>query len=335
MSQETSPVQAKKIEHLICLNSSQIEQLALSMGDIVDLLDAMFRQRATTRMVNPPKIFEHRSDTRLYSSMVSFAPSLGFASCKWQSGDADNPARGLPLIQGLLLLSEDETGQPVALMDAKWITGERTAAASALLAHHQARRGADTLSILGCGLQARKHLEALTDAVPSLERCYVYDIIAERADAYVAEMSAQYALEIVSVASARECVEPGDIVISGAPIVAHPKPVIEPDWIKPGCLGISIDYDASWRPETVASMDLVLSDDRGQLLDEQGKGHFEGVARIDADISEMLHAGKGLRTNDEQRILGYNLGIALEDLAVACELYRRALEQGVGTPVAM
>jgi ornithine cyclodeaminase/alanine dehydrogenase-like protein (mu-crystallin family) len=326
---------ADKIEHLICLNSTQIEQLELSMADVVELLDTMFRQRAVTRMVNPPKIFEHRSDTRLYSSMVSFAPSMGFASCKWQSGDADNPSRGLPLIQGLLLLTEDETGQPVALMDAKWITGERTAAASALLARHQARDGAQTLSILGCGLQARKHLLAMTQAVPTLQRCVVYDIIGERAAKYVAEMSEHYELEIVATSSPKECVVEGDIVVSGAPIVAHPEPVIEPDWVKPGCLGISIDYDASWRPDTVASMDLVLSDDRAQLKDEQNKGHFKGVDRLDADLSEMLHTGQALRSNNEQRILGYNLGIALEDLAVACELYRRALAQNVGTLVAM
>jgi ornithine cyclodeaminase/alanine dehydrogenase len=335
MIQQTAVQPAEKVKHLICLNSEQIEQLELSMAEVVELLDAMFRQRATTRMVNPPKIFEHRSDSRLYSSMVSFAPSMGFASCKWQSGDADNPSRGLPLIQGLLLLTEDETGQPVALMDAKWITGERTAAASALLARHQARSDARTLSILGCGLQARKHLQALTQAVPTLRRCFVYDIIAERAQAFVTEMRQHYELEIVACSSARDCVVEGDVVVSGAPIVQHPKPVIDPDWIKPGCLGISIDYDASWCPETVASMDLVLSDDRGQLRDEQNKGHFKGVDRIDADLSEMLHAGTALRSNDEQRILGYNLGISLEDLAVASELYRRAVARNIGTLVEM
>ena len=82
-------------------------------------------------------------------------------------------------------------------------------------------------------------------------------------------------------------------------------------------------------------MDLVLSDDRSQLRDEQNKGHFKGVDRIDADLSEMLHAGTALRSNDEQRILGYNLGISLEDLAVASELYCRAVAQNIGTLVEM
>ena len=327
--------QATKIDHLVCLNAEQLNELELSMLDIVDLLESMFRARATTLMVNPPKIFEHRTQTRLYSSMVSFSPSIGYASCKWQSGDADNPARGLPLIQGLLLLTEDVTGQPVALMDAKWITGERTAAASALLARTQARPGAEVLSILGCGLQARKHIEALTAVVPTLNRCVVYDTIAQRAEQYVQEMSARYALKFVVMPDPRSCVVEGDIVVSGAPIVEHPEPVITPDWIKPGCLGISIDYDASWCPETVAAMDLVLTDDRDQLADEQGKGHFKGVDRIDADLSEMLHANQGVRTSPEQRILGYNLGIALEDLAVAAELYKRAVARGVGTKLAI
>ena len=327
--------QAKKIEHIVCLNGDDLDKLDLSMRDIVDLLSDMFIARATQQMVNPPKIFEHRSNTRLYSSMVSFAPSLGFASCKWQSGDADNPKRGLPLIQGLLLLSEDETGQPVALMDAKWITGERTAAASALLARHQARENAQTLGIIGCGLQARKHLQSITEAVPSLRQCLLYDIIEAKTAAFVEEMSGQYDIELIAARSARDVVAPADIIISGAPIVANPQPVIAPDWVKPGALGISIDYDASWQPATVASMDIVLSDDRGQLLDEKNKGHFEGVDRIDADICQMLTEDLGLRRNEQQKILGYNLGIALEDLAVSAELYKRALAKNDGVRVAM
>ncbi len=326
-------VSSPKIDNIICLNSSDLDSLRLGMSEIVDLLDQMFRQRANEWMVNPPKIFEHRSDTRLYSSMVSFAPSIGYASCKWQSGDADNPARGLPLIQGLLLLTEDQTGQPVAMMDSKWITGERTAAASALLAREQARKGASTLSILGCGLQARKHLEAMTTTLTTLERCVVYDIIPERAKAFKAEKQDNTALEIVVASSAKSCVTEGDIVVSGAPIVEHPKPVIEPAWVKPGCLGISIDYDASWCPQTVAAMDLVLTDDRGQLRDEQRKGHFEGVDQIHADLSELLVSNRARRSDDSQRILGYNLGIALEDLAVAAELYQRAVAGRIGTRV--
>jgi ornithine cyclodeaminase/alanine dehydrogenase len=99
----------------------------------------MFRLKAKGGIVLPPKIFSHRDGPRFYSSMVSSAPSLGYAGCKWQSGDPQNPARGLSYIHSLIIISEDATGQPVAIMDSKWLTANRTAAASAVAAKHLAR----------------------------------------------------------------------------------------------------------------------------------------------------------------------------------------------------
>ena len=90
---DSSPVD--RIDQVLCLSRRDLDSLGLEMIEIVDLLEEMFRRRASTGMVNPPKIFEHRSDSRFFSSMVAFAPAMGFASCKWQSGDADNPGRGL------------------------------------------------------------------------------------------------------------------------------------------------------------------------------------------------------------------------------------------------
>ena len=144
------------------------------MAEIVRILEEMFLLKAAGGTVLPPKIFFHRNGPRFYSSMVSSAPALGYAGCKWQSGDPDNPARGLAYIQGLFILSEDATGQPVAIMDSKWVTGNRTAAASAVAAKHLARKGARTMAILGCGLQGRKNLEALKAVLPDLARCQAY-----------------------------------------------------------------------------------------------------------------------------------------------------------------
>ena len=112
-----------KTEPILYLSSRDLEDLGLSMVEIVRILEEMFLLKAAGGTVLPPKIFFHRNGPRFYSSMVSSAPALGYAGCKWQSGDPDNPARGLGYIQGLFILSEDATGQPVAIMDSKWVTG--------------------------------------------------------------------------------------------------------------------------------------------------------------------------------------------------------------------
>ena len=325
----------RQSDDFLFLNAKQMASLGLSMLDIVDLLEHMFRRKAGGETQMPPKIFEHRSPIRFYSSMVSVAPYLGYAGCKWQSGNQDNLLSGLPSILGLFILVNDATGEPVAVMDSTWITAERTAAASILVTRYQANANVKTLGMIGCGVQGRKQLEGILKEVPTIIRCFAFDSELEVAKRYSREMSDKYKIDVIAVATPEKAVREADIVITGGVIRKDATPVIKPDWIKAGCLGISIDYDASWCPETVRNMDLVITDDKIQLLDEQSKGHFAGVEQIDAEIADLVCHRKGIRTTTEQRILTYNLGIALEDLVTAVELYKRAIRLDVGTRISM
>src|SRR5205807_3632658 len=210
------------------LSGTDLDALDLSMAEIVPILEDMFRHKAAGRTMMPPKIFFHRRGPQFYSAMASASAALGYAGCKWQSGDPNNPARGLPYIQGLYILNEDATGQPVAVMDAKWITAHRTAAASALAAKYLARRDAHVLAILGCGLQGRRNLEALTSTLPGLARCQAYDIDARREDAYVAEMRGRFGIEVVGARSAEAATRDADIVITAGSIDGVLRALISP-----------------------------------------------------------------------------------------------------------
>ena len=321
-----------KAEPILYLSNRDLEELGLSLGEIVPILEEMFRRKASGDTVQPPKIFFHRGGPRFYSSMVSSAPGLGYAGCKWQSGDPENPARGLSYIQGMFILSEDATGQPVAIMDSKWVTGNRTAAASAVAAKHLARRDARTIAILGCGLQGRKNLEALKAVLPSLARCQAYDVVAEREAAFVHETHDRWGVSVVGAGSAEGAVRGADIVITAGPIEDHRRATLVPEWLAAGSLTIALDYDSYVTDAAIAAADLVLTDDRGQIEDvRQREGKFTGVRRIDAELADLLSTGRGRRTHEEQRILVFNLGIALEDLATGVEILNRARKKKAGT----
>lgn len=321
-----------KAESILYLSSRDLDDIGLSMAEIVSILEEMFRLKAEGGTVLPPKIFFHRNGPRFYSSMVSSAPALGYAGCKWQSGDPDNPARGLAYIQGLFIMSEDTTGQPVAIMDSKWVTGNRTAAASALAAKHLARKGAKTIAILGCGLQGRKNIEALKAVLPGLVRCQAYDVMPDREAAFVKEMDGRWGLSVESKGSAEAAVRGADVVITAGPIEDLRRATLEADWLAPGSLTVTLDYDSYVTDETIAAADLVLTDDRGQIEDARlHEGKFGGVTRIDAELGELVSTGKGQRTSDDQRILVFNLGIALEDLATGIEILKRARQKKIGT----
>ncbi len=318
---------------ILYLGAKDLDGLGLGMPEIVNILEDVFRHKAAGNTVNPPKIFFHFDQDRLYSAMASSCPPLGHAGCKWQSGDPANASRGMPYIQGLYILNEHATGQMVAVMNSEWITGRRTAAASALVARHQARAGSTELAILGCGLQGRMHLEIIAHEVPSLELCRVYDLVPERQAAYVEEFDGRFGgVRVVGAESAEAACRGADVIIPGGPITKQRNATIVSDWIKPGALIVTIDYDSYVTDECIAAMDIVMTDDRGQIEDAGvHEGKFTGVTRIDADNAELIVHGTGKRQNDDQRILAFNLGIALEDVATATEIYKRARATGAGT----
>ena len=318
---------------ILYLNGAHLDSLGLEPSRVVDLLEDVFRHKARGEAEMPPKLFFQLEGDRFYSAMAGCCPPLGFAGSKWQSGDPANPARGLPYVQGLYVLNEHDTGRMVAVMDAKWITGLRTAAASALVARYQARAGAAELALLGCGVQGRAHLEALAAEVPSLQRCRAFDVVPERQATFVAELDGRHGgVRVIGAADAESAVRGADIVIPGGPITIERRATIEPDWIAAGALVVTIDYDSYVTDDCIAAMDLVLTDDRSQIEEERRTaGRFLGVRRIDAELADLIATGEGRRRSDTQRILAFNLGIALEDVATAAEAYRRALERGVGT----
>ena len=314
------------------LNSDHLDMLNLDMPQIVDILEASFRHKAAGHTSMPPKIFFHQDNDRFYSAMTSSCRPLAFAGCKWQSGDPANPLRGLPYIQGLYILNDDETGEMVAVMDARWITGKRTAAASALVARFQAREGSEELAILGCGVQGRAHLEVLAAELPYLKICRVYDIAEQVQRNFIEEFDGRFNdIHVAGCSSAEQAVSGADVVVTGGPITSVRRPTIAPGWVASGALVITIDYDSYVTDECIAAMDIVLTDDREQIEDARShEGKFTGVTRLDTDIEALVAEGRGARQDPAQRIMAFNLGIALEDLATAVEIYRRAQEKRIG-----
>ena len=157
-----------------------------------------------------------------------------------------------------------------------------------------------------------------------------FDVIGE--DAYVEEMDQRIGgIEVIGCDSAASAVRGADIVIPGGPIEEERNATITSDWIKPGALIVTIDYDSYVTDECIDAMDIVLTDDYSQIEDARKNEHkFLGVNRIDADNAELIASGKARRSNDSERIMAFNLGIALEDLATAAEILKLARSKNVG-----
>lgn len=318
------------VQETLYLSRADVERVALDMPTIIRLLEEAFREKGEGRVEMPPKPGVHTQPDAFIHAMPAYIPAQRSAGIKWVSGYPANQARGLPYISGLLILNDVETGIPYAVMDCTWITAYRTGAATALAARYLARPESETVGILACGVQGRTNLEALAALFP-LKRVYAYDIAPEVQRRYAEEMGARLGLEIVGVREPRQAVVDCDLVVTSGPILKHPQPTIERDWLKPGAFGSAVDFDSYWTLEAINQVEKLSTDDHAQFEYYRGAGYFQKVRKPYADLGEIVAGIKRGRETANERALAINLGLALDDMAVAPEIYRRAFAKGIGT----
>ena len=317
-------------QQLLYLSRKDVEAVSLDMPTIIRSLEEAFHEKGSGRVEMPPKPGIHTRPDAFIHAMPAYIPSLRSAGLKWVSGYPANQARGLPYITGLLILNDDETGMPYAVMDCTWITAYRTGAASALSAKYLARPDSRAVGILACGVQGRTNLEALA-VLFHIERVYAYDIDAETQKLYVGEMSVKLGLEVIGVDDPKKAVVQSDLVVTSGPILKHPTPTIQKDWLKPGAFASAVDFDSYWSGEALAQMDKISTDDHAQFQYYRTAGYFQNTPDPYADLGELAAGVKPGREREDERTLAINLGLALDDMAVAPKIYRRAREMGLGT----
>ncbi|GMV06215.1 MAG: ornithine cyclodeaminase [Gemmatimonadota bacterium] len=311
------------------LSRRDVESLALPMADVIDAVEGALREKGNGTAEMPPKPGVHPLPDAFIHAMPAYLKEQRAAGLKWVSGFPENAKRGLPYIAGLFVLNDVETGLPLAVMDCTWITGARTGAATAVAAKHLARPDARTAGILACGVQGRTNLEALS-CVFRLERVHCYDIHAERARAYAAEMHERLGLDVRPVATAEQAVREMDLVVTSGPILKHPTPAIPSGWLAPGAFASPVDFDSYWTPEALEEVDLLGTDDTAQMEYYRTVGYFARTPAPYADLGEIVTGRKPGRTSEGQRTMSMNLGLAIEDVATARILYARALASGIG-----
>lgn len=328
---------------------TSVDYRCLSQEDVVEAggldMDACLEVIAQTLTLHhlgdtlsPPKAVVHwgpeiDADEKLGRIMAMPAYVGGatrMAGLKWIPSVPENPSRGLPRGIGVILLSDPETGLPVAFMDGTVVSAMRTGAVSGVAARELARPGARRLGLLGAGVQARTQLMALERTLPALEEIRVFDIDAAKAARLASERGGG-ATRLV-VATPEEAVRGADVVV---PATMAPEPFIPADWIEAGALVLSVS-SLDVRTDVIQAADLVVADDvahetahRSRLL-----ARAEAAGVLDRDTVVPLgaivageHPG---RTAAEQIVVVSPVGLGIEDLAWATYVFRRAEQLDVG-----
>ena len=316
---------------LLYLSQAEVESLGVTMAEIIEALEVAFAEKAAGKIEMPPKPGIHPGEgDNFIHAMPAYIPALKSAGVKWVSGFPGNKEKGLPYITGLLIYNDVETGIPLAVMDCVWITAMRTAAATAVAARRLARPESSVLGILGCGVQGHTNTEALNVLFP-LEKVMAYDTNRAAVENFRENITTRFGLEVEIVDDPKLAVSGCDMIVTAGPILHTPHATIKAGWMDEGGFASLVDFDSYWDGPAMQEVDKFCTDDVPQLEYYRSAGYFQSIPPIHADLGELVAGKKTGRESEIERTIACNLGLAMDDMAVAPILYKRAKEKGVGT----
>ncbi|MGA2363360.1 MAG: hypothetical protein ABSG73_12985 [Candidatus Aminicenantales bacterium] len=296
---------------------------SLAMPDAIRAVKKAFIELSSGRAVVPPRtrleIPGFRTTALVMSAYLPQSKRLGL---KLISLCEDNPAKGLPVAQAIAIIMDAESGTPLAVMEAAYLTAVRTGAASGAATDVLARRDARVAAIFGAGVQGRTQLQAIS-AVRPIRKAFIFDINPSAAANYAMEMGKKLSLDVEPAASPQALRE-ADIISTATTSI---MPIFLDRDLKPG---VHINAIGSYKPhireipgETVMRAKVYV-DQRQACLEEAGDLIIplrEGLideGHIRAEIGEVLAGLKPGRISGDDITLFKSVGNAAQDLAIAC-----------------
>jgi ornithine cyclodeaminase/alanine dehydrogenase-like protein (mu-crystallin family) len=324
----------------ILLNDSDVRK-ALPLAGLVDVMERALASFSSGQVDQPVRssvhVDKHQAFFGVMPAYLSTPPALGAKLVTVFSGNA---ARGLAALYATIVLLDPETGVLAAIMDGRYITAARTAAVSAVAVRHLARTNSYVLTILGSGVQARSHAEAVC-GIKLFQQVRAWSPTPEHLARFVSETGALTHPPLRAAPNAKDAVRGADVIVLAT---SSAVPVIQGNWVAPGALVISLGAHEPGMREmdpALTAQARVIVDSRAAALVEAGdivqgirEGHFtEG--HIGAELGEVILGGVAGRRTNEEIVIFKSLGMAVEDVAAARLVLARAKEQGIGREISL
>jgi alanine dehydrogenase len=322
---------------LLILDGAAVRK-ALAMSDAIPAMADALRRYSEGVVTQPLRaILRPPSGSEIFASMPSHVGGHGFG-LKAIMLKPDNAARGLPSHVGVVVVFDPETGYPMATLDGAALTGIRTAAVSAAATRALARPDAGDLAIIGAGVQARSHLEAM-HLVRELRRVRVYSRSRDRAELLAKHAAQQLRLDVEVTGSAAEAVRGADLVCT---TTSSREPVLDAADLAEGvhvnAIGASTK-DARELPSAALARAAVFVDSKESALAEStdvSAPIAEGLLSADqvTEVGDVLLGRHPGRSSAGQITVFKSLGMAAQDVVAGFLTVRAATEAGVGVRVA-
>jgi ornithine cyclodeaminase len=316
------------------LNQAEVTAL-LPMPECIDVMAAALAALSAGEAILPLRTFLQLPGGALFGVMPAHLGRPKALGLKAIGVFPGNEGTAWDSHQGIVVLFDTAHGAPTAIMDASSITAIRTAAVSGVATRALAREDAGDLALLGSGVQARTHLEAMA-AVRRLRRVRAWSPNADRLGAFVRWAGRRFGPAVEPAESPREAVTGADLVCA---VSAAREPVVRSEWVAAGthlnAVGSSVPTARELDTATMVRARLVV-DRRESALSEAGDfliPRAEGAitdAHIAGELGEVLLGRIPGRRDAAEVTVFKSLGLAVEDLAAATHVLRRAEAQNVG-----
>jgi alanine dehydrogenase len=309
------------------------ERLARLMKpeDYLVAVEHAFLAHGEGRTQQPMPLHIEVEQGTFHAKAASMLLEHSWVAVKVNANFPGNPARGLPTIQGAVLLFDGSDGRLLAILDSMEITARRTAAASALGARYLARNDAKVITICGCGAQAVPHLEAIA-GVRKLERVHAWDVDSKRAE-HLVKVCQTRGIQASIASSLREATLASDIIVTAT---SSRTPFLSRADVRPGtfiaAVGADNPHKGEIHPELFAAATVVVDSlEQTAVMGDLHHAIEAGKATrasVHGELASVVAGTKSGRTRDDEITLFDSTGLAIQDVAAAAMAYERASANG-------
>lgn len=323
---------------MVLIISQRDLQQILSMREAIDAIETGFIELAEGNVQMPNRQIMNNISRNGWIGVMSAYVKNRIIATKIVTVYPDNPKLNLPTTMATIILNDSETGMPLAVMDASYLTSVRTGALGGLAVRYLARKDARTVGIFGSGVQARAQLEAISE-VMNIDLVYIFDLLPEASKRFAEEMSKKLSIKVVSVRKTDLAVINSDVIVTAT---TSKIPVFDGSLVKPGthinAIGSHMSDMREIDTETVAKSKFIV-DLKDVAIKEYGELIIpisEGVITSDhiyGDLGEIVTGKKKGRVSSQEITLFKSGGLAIQDAVTANLAYKKALEHGLGISI--
>lgn len=325
-----------KPEILFLKQEDVVKAGVLDMKTVLAITEKTFKMIGEGQVINPPKTMLGMPNNENWKSYCMSMPSyiggdVDIAGFKWASESVFNMSQpDMPYGVDVIMLSDPKTVYPKAIMDGTIITAMRTSAAAGVAAKYLASKNSKTACLVGAGVIGRTMVMAMMEAVPSLETIYLCDLDIAKAQGIAKEYEGKY--NVIPCANTEEAAKKADIIVTET---TSRKPFLKAEWVKSNATVIQMSaYEIE--DEILLKADKKALDNWAQLshgagalihkLSEEGKITEE----MFVTLPQLAAHQKSGRESEDELCVCCTYGIGSVDVAVANQIYKNALEKGIG-----